>query len=87
MFYSIVSVVLGVFLLFFASMCITKKNKISFICITYLVALGYIGIGIWSFFLLNKDYEFIPVLCMLGITIIYVIIFLFYDRGMKEKNK
>ena len=86
MFYSIVSLILGVFLLIFASFCITKKNKISFIIITYLVGLAYIGVGVWSFFLLNKDYEFIPVLCMLGITILYVVVFLFYDRGMKERK-
>ncbi|MBQ9449272.1 MAG: hypothetical protein IJU60_05300 [Acholeplasmatales bacterium] len=86
MFYSIVSLILGAFLLIFGSFCITKKNKISFIIITYIVALGYIGVGIWSFFLLNKDYEFIPVLTMLGITIIYVVVFLFYDRGMKGKK-
>lgn len=80
MFYSIAGIVVGV-LLFGLTInnLINKKDKL-FTIINTIFSLAYIGVGTWSFFMLGKDLEFIPMVIMLGISIVYIIFVFVLNR-------
>lgn len=72
-FYSVVAIILGMVLIIYAIKLNVSKKNIKSIPI-YIIALMYLGVGIYGFFI-NKDYDWVIILALIVICIITLIVF------------
>ena len=87
MFYSITSIVIGALLFMLFIYGLIKKESLIIDLLNIVFSLAFIGIGIWSLFLLGKDLEFVPMIVMLGVAVLYIIINILVNKKTKETKE
>ena len=81
-FYSILSIIMGLILIIFAIIQLVKKNKKLFPIVVIIHGLLFLGFGILGFFVPEK-YNFITILAIVAFGITLIISFL--TIGKKDK--
>ena len=81
-FYSILSILMGLILIIFAIIQVVKKNKKLFPIVVIIHGLLFLGFGILGFFVPEK-YNFITILAIVAFGITLIISFL--TIGKKDK--
>ena len=86
MFYPIFSIIIGAFLLVFSISNIIKKEELILSIISLPFSLSFIGVAIWCFFVLGTDFEFIPMLVMLFLAVLYIALFVAFKKKDKSNT-
>lgn len=87
MFYSIASIVIGGLLFLFFIYGLVKKESLITCLINIVFSLAFIGIGIWSLFMLGKELEFVPMIVMLSVAVLYIVINVLINKRLKDRRK
>ena len=86
-FYSIIGIIIGVILIAFGIVTLVLKKKILFSVLTFIHAALIMGFAILGFFLIDTEYEPMPILSLLAFSLTYIIVILtLYKKEPKVKK-